>query len=158
MIRNEKEYQEAALRLKAEKKLIAEQEKRLKEMKLSSEEVRRAVEPMLSFHLQLSEEVDGYERLKRGDLGEFKNLHGIGAALVALRIARGLSQRELAEKLDIHESQVSRDERNDYHGITLERTSRILDALGADLLSQFKSSFAEGPDKDRKRKKAVGEM
>ena len=98
---------------------------------------------MLSFHLQLEEEVEGYEKLKRGDLGEFKNLHGIGRALVALRIALGLSQRDLSQKLELHESQVSRDERNEYHGITLDRASRILDALGVDLLSRFKSPVVE---------------
>ena len=143
MIRNETEYQAAVARLTEERKRISEQEKRLAEMKLSSAEVKRAIEPMLSFHLQLEEEVEGYEKLKRGDLGEFKNLHGIGRALVALRIALGLSQRDLAEKLELHESQVSRDERNEYHGITLDRASRILDALGVDLLSRFKSPVTE---------------
>ena len=87
MIRNETEYQAAVARLKEEKKRITEQEKRLAQMKLSAAEIKRAIEPMLSFHLQLEEEVEGYEKLKRGDLGEFKNLHGIGRALVALRIA-----------------------------------------------------------------------
>jgi len=44
-----------------------------------------------------------------------------------------MSQRELATKLEVHESQVSRDERNEYHGITVERAIRILEALGAKL-------------------------
>jgi len=56
---------------------------------------------------------------------------------VALRIALGLTQRELAERLGVHESQVSRDERNEYHAVTVERASRILDALGVDLRSVF---------------------
>jgi hypothetical protein len=33
----------------------------------------------------------------------------------------------------VHESQVSRDERNEYFGITLERAIRILDALNVRL-------------------------
>ncbi|HYX38784.1 MAG TPA: hypothetical protein VE954_37235 [Oligoflexus sp.] len=40
---------------------------------------------MQSFHLQLSEEIEDYERLKRGDLGEVYNLHGLGRMLIALR-------------------------------------------------------------------------
>jgi len=32
---------------------------------------------------------------------------------------------------------VSRDERNEYHGITVERVSRILDALAVQLTSRF---------------------
>lgn len=147
MIRNENEYQEALARLKEEKKLIAEQHKRLTQMRLSADEVKRATEPMTSFHLQLVEEVEAYEKLKKGNLGEFSNLHGIGRTLVALRIARGLSQRELAAKLGIHESQVSRDERNEYHAITVERVSRILDALEVDLQSRFKSPVCETPKK-----------
>jgi transcriptional regulator with XRE-family HTH domain len=43
------------------------------------------------------------------------------------------SQRELAKRLGVPESQVSRDERNEYFGITLERAVRILDALGVKL-------------------------
>jgi transcriptional regulator with XRE-family HTH domain len=46
-----------------------------------------------------------------------------------VRIARGISQRKLARRLDVHESQVSRDERNEYFGITLERAVKVLDAL-----------------------------
>lgn len=140
MIRSETEYQEAVQRLGEEKKRLGEHEARLREMGLSSDEVKRALDPFRSFHLQLAEEVEGYERLKRGDLGEISNLHGLGRSLVALRIALGLTQRELAARLGVHESQVSRDERNEYHGITVERASRILDALGVHLTSQF-----EGP-------------
>ena len=58
---------------------------------------------------------------------------GLGRLLIALRIFQGLSQRELADKLTVHESQVSRDERNEYHGVTVERANRILEALGAEL-------------------------
>jgi ribosome-binding protein aMBF1 (putative translation factor) len=77
------------------------------------------------------------EHRKRGELGEIRNLHGLGRTLVALRIALGLTQRELAERLGVHESQVSRDERNEYHAVTVDRASRILDALGVDLRSAF---------------------
>ena len=42
-----------------------------------------------------------------------------GHLLISLRIAKGISQRELAKRLNVHESQVSRDERNEYFGITL---------------------------------------
>jgi hypothetical protein len=35
--------------------------------------------------------------------------------------------RELARRLGVHETQVSRDERNEYFGITLERAAKILE-------------------------------
>jgi transcriptional regulator with XRE-family HTH domain len=53
--------------------------------------------------------------------------------LISLRIAQNISQRELAKRLDVHESQISRDERNEYFGITLERAVKILDALNVRL-------------------------
>ena len=84
---------------------------------------------MESFHLQLKEEVESYERLKRGEFDELENFRGFGTLLISLRIAKGISQRELAKRLNVHESQISRDERNEYFGITLERAMKILDAL-----------------------------
>jgi transcriptional regulator with XRE-family HTH domain len=53
--------------------------------------------------------------------------------LISARIAKGLTQRQLAEKLGVNESQVSRDERNEYHGVTLDRAARILEVLGVEL-------------------------
>ena len=132
MIRNEAEYKEAVQRLKDESQRLRQQEKQLKELNLSKEEIKRVLDPIQSFHLQLKEEVQSYERLKRGEFDEVRNFDGMGRLFVALRISQGMTQRELAERLGVHESQVSRDERNEYHGITLERASRLLDALGAD--------------------------
>jgi len=137
MIRNEVEYQEAVRRLKDERARYDAHEQELVRMGLKPDEVKRAMDPLRSFNLQLEEEVEAYERLKRGDLGELDNLHGLGRTLVALRIALGLTQRQLAERLDVNESQVSRDERNEYQGITVDRASRILDALGVTLKSAF---------------------
>jgi hypothetical protein len=37
------------------------------------------------------------------------------------------------EALDVDESQVSRDERNEYHGMTVDRAARVLDALKAEV-------------------------
>jgi len=144
MIRNEAEYQEAVRRLQEEKGRLADHEGRLKSTGLSQDELKRALDPLRSFHLQLAEEVESYERLKRGDIDELMNLHGLGRTIVALRIALGLTQRELAERLGVHESQVSRDERNEYHGITVDRASRILDALGVQLKSSFEQPLVPG--------------
>jgi len=113
MIRNETEYQEASERLAQEWQRLAEHRSRLNAAGL--------------------EEVESYEKLKRGEFGELDNLRGLGHLLISIRIAQGLSQRELANRLNVHESQVSRDERNEYFGITLERAIRLLDALNVKL-------------------------
>jgi DNA-binding Xre family transcriptional regulator len=140
MIRNEDEYREAVLRLTEEQKRIAMQKAELKKTGLTADEIKRVLDPIRSFQLQLQEDVQRYERLRRGEFEEIRNLRGLGSLLISLRIARGLSQRQLAELLGVHESQVSRDERNEYHGITLERAARILDALGVELRSAVELS------------------
>lgn len=133
MIRNETEYKEAVARLAEERNRLGEHRARLKESGLADEEIKRVIDPMESFHLQLKEEVESYERLKRGEFDELVNFRGFGRLLIALRIAQGISQRDLAKRLGVHESQVSRDERNEYFGITLERAVKILDVLNVRL-------------------------
>jgi ribosome-binding protein aMBF1 (putative translation factor) len=148
MIRNEAEYQEAVKRLTEERARHRAHKAELARMGLKPKEIKRAMDPLRSFSLQLEEEVEAYERLKRGDLGELDNLHGLGRTLVALRIALGLTQRQLAERLEVNESQVSRDERNEYHGVTVDRASRILDALGVTLRSAFEAPILGARDSE----------
>lgn len=129
MIRSDSEYQDAIQRLHQDRAVIQAQREAFKAMDLSEEEVERGIEPALSFHEQLREEVEVYERMRRGDITPIESLADIGRVLIGLRIARGITQRQLAESLEVSESQVSRDERNDYHGITVERAQRIIMAL-----------------------------
>jgi len=133
MIRNEAEYREAVERLRAEEERLRQQRAALAGQGLGPAEVERVTAPFQSFHEQLREEIDSYERLRRGEFDEVLNFEGIGRLLIALRIYQGVTQRELAERLGVHESQVSRDERNEYHGITLERAARVVDALGVEI-------------------------
>lgn len=135
MIRNEAEYKEAVQRVADETARIKAERAKLEEMDLSKEEIKRALDPVRSFHEQLKEEVESYERLMRGEFEELRNFEGVGRLLIAVRIAKGVSQRELSERLGVHESQVSRDERNEYHGVTVERANRILEALGVEIRS-----------------------
>ena len=133
MIRNENECREAVTRLGEEQKQIEAQKAQLEQMGLPPADVKRTIDPIQSFRLQLQEEVESYQRLKRGEFDEIWNLQNLGQLLISARIARGLSQRQLAEKLGVHESQISRDERNEYHGVTLDRAARILEVLGVEL-------------------------
>jgi ribosome-binding protein aMBF1 (putative translation factor) len=136
VIRNEREYKEALSRLEKDREVMEAQRQALVERELSEEEVQRALGPMLSFHAQLEEEIEWYERVRRREFTVSHDVRDIGRTLVALRIANGLSQRELAERLEVSEAQVSRDERNEYHGITIERAQRVLEAMGESLRIQ----------------------
>ncbi len=136
MIRNEREYKEALSRLEQDGEVITAQRRMLVERGLSEAEVERALGPMLSFNAQLEEEVEWYERVRRRDFEVIDNLSAIGTLLIALRIANGLSQKKLAKRLEVSEAQVSRDERNEYHGVSVERAQRILDAMGETLTTR----------------------
>lgn len=136
MIRNETEYQEAVKRIDEEQARLSQYVANWKTKGYGPDEIAALKEPLESFHMQLVEEVESYERLKRGQFTEFENLQGLGQVLIGLRIARGMTQRELARSLGVDESLVSRDERNEYHGITVERTRKMLDALGVRLVTR----------------------
>ena len=136
MIRGENEYKEATRRLAEDREFIAQQRAAFEEAGLTADEVERGLEPTLAFHAQLAEEVAWYERVKRFDFDVISNLTEIGRLLIAIRIAQDVSQKELADALGVSEAQVSRDERNEYHGIGVERAQRILDALGVSVTTR----------------------
>ena len=135
MIRTESEYAQAKLRLTSEKVRLAKQRTQLRISGLTASEIKRVTDPIKSCYLQLQEEVQSYERLKHQKFQAIDNLRGFGHLLISIRIAQSISQRELAKRLDVHESQISRDERNEYFGISLERAAKVLDALGVTLRS-----------------------
>jgi DNA-binding XRE family transcriptional regulator len=130
MIRTETEYRRSLERLEEGAKYLELQREQFKDLGLTKEETERAMGPTLSFHEGLKEELELYEKMKRGDLGTLTSLTGVGYWLIGLRIAKGWTQKELAEALGVSEAQVSRDETNEYHGITLERAQRILETMG----------------------------
>ena len=145
MICTDAEYRHALQRLAQEDETLRAQREHLVDLDLSDEEAERAMQPLLSFRAQLAEEVEAYTQMKRGDLGPLQSLTAIGRWLVGARIARGLSQAALAERLGVHESQVSRDERNDYRGVTAERAQRILEALGVRFTAEAESLLEGDP-------------
>jgi DNA-binding XRE family transcriptional regulator len=140
MIKTDSECREAESRIKAEADRIEEISRRLVEQRLDHESIKRVIDPLVSFHVQLQEEIDAYKKIKNGDFGIIQNLRDLGRILIGLRIYANLSQRKLAGLLDVDESQVSRDERNEYRNITLERASKIVEILRAQVKMQVTTS------------------
>lgn len=141
MIKTEQEYLEAKKRLEHEFKALEDHQLKMKKAGLNKEQIQLAIDPLASFALQLKEEVEEYERLKRGVFDVLENLDRIGYLLVAIRISKGIKQKELAERLGVKESQVSRDERNEYHGASIEKVQKVLQALGVTLKSEVEGVF-----------------
>lgn len=138
MIRTETEYQRTSRLAAASQARLASERKKLARSGLSPDEIRLRTDLAQGLLDDLLSELRAYERLKAGDFQDPAAFEHLGQALVGLRIAAKLTQRELARKLGVHESQVSRDERYAYQGATFERLTRVLEALG--VRAQF--SFA----------------
>jgi DNA-binding XRE family transcriptional regulator len=133
MLKNEAEYRRAVHEMTEQRARLEQQTERLKAQELSDEQVHVAMEPQWAYHRQLAGEIVHYERIKRGEFDVLRNLDRLGELLIAVRIHLGLTQAELAERLGVDPSVVCRDERNEYHGVTLDRAARILNAMGAEL-------------------------
>ncbi|MCC7367474.1 MAG: helix-turn-helix transcriptional regulator [Chloroflexi bacterium] len=82
---------------------------------------------------QIESELRWCEQARQGEIRPLPSLTNLGLSLSALRLARGITQRQLAERLGINEAQVSKDERHTYHGISIERAQRIVDALDGEI-------------------------
>ena len=144
MIRTDVEYKDAIQRLDEDRNVIAQQQQALAAKGLDPAGMARVMAPTLSFHEQLKEEVEAYEKMRRGEVAPIQSLAHIGRMLIGMRIAMGLTQRELATRLEVSETQVSRDERNDYHGISVERAQRVIDALRGKVTVQAEVPQKEG--------------
>lgn len=81
---------------------------------------------------QLVDELQQYDRLKSGKLKlpRIQRLEEIAPFIVKLRIAKGISQTELAGRLGISKQVISRYEESDYQTVGIARLQEILDAIG----------------------------
>jgi HTH-type transcriptional regulator/antitoxin HigA len=80
----------------------------------------------------LSDQIKEYEILKSGAIEDFRteSLRELPSVLVKARIAKGMSQRQLAERLGLKEQQIQRYEAERYATASLRRVNEIADALG----------------------------
>ena len=83
----------------------------------------------------LREEIKRYEELRGGRISErqLPSLRELPTALIEARIAAGLTQKALGEKLEVKEQQIQRWEANLYAGVGVERLQEVADALGMEI-------------------------
>ncbi|MBL7649364.1 MAG: helix-turn-helix domain-containing protein [Candidatus Hydrogenedentes bacterium] len=132
MIQNEREYR--ITRSQAEKfsRALEESDSYGGADPLLAELHRSALNSQLG---ELREEMAEYEALKSGlvqDI-EIDSLDALPRALIRARIASGMSQKQLAERLGLKEQQVQRYETSAYAGASLTRLRDISGALGLTL-------------------------
>jgi HTH-type transcriptional regulator / antitoxin HigA len=90
--------------------------------------IRNSYEGMIR---QLEDEVSQYDQLKSGKfaLPNIERLDQIAPFIVKVRIAKGVSQTELARRLGVSKQVISRYEEDEYQGASIDRLQQILDAL-----------------------------
>jgi transcriptional regulator with XRE-family HTH domain len=132
VIRTDTEHQAAKTEAGARRERLRVYGEKLATEGYTPEEIEILMQPLEAFALELEYEVAQYERIRSGDVNEIARLRDLGRILIALRISKKITQRDLATRTGVAESQVSRDERHEYHGAKLERIARVFTALGAE--------------------------
>lgn len=136
MIKNERQY-------KITKSQITKFEAALDELSARSgakSRLRKLEEDALRSQLdELRNEVEQFEELRSGGPKPIRieSFDALPHALVAARIAAGLSQKELAERLDLKEQQIQRYEATDYCAASLTRLKQVAKALGVNIAGEM---------------------
>jgi ribosome-binding protein aMBF1 (putative translation factor) len=94
--------------------------------KAQADALRSQVE---SLHGELRE----YKGIKEGDIPppDLSYISGVPQDLIRARIASGLSQKELAERLGMPEQQIQRYESSEYESVSFARIAEIAEVLQA---------------------------
>ena len=95
--------------------------------------IAKAQEDALRSQLaDLEEQLSEYESLKAGNfqLDELNLIAELPAVIIKARIAQGLSQKDLADRLSLKEQQIQRYEATDYATASLARIKEVVGALG----------------------------
>lgn len=81
---------------------------------------------------QLEDELREYDHVKAGKLAlpRVERLDQIAPFIAKVRIAKGVSQTELARRLGVSKQVISRYEESDYQTVAIARLQEILDAIG----------------------------
>ena len=92
---------------------------------------------------QREAEIHNYEALKSGEFNfpKVTKVNEVAAVIPRLRIARGISQTELAHRLGVSKQVINRYEESGYQTVGLERLQRILEVLGVKVGIELSSSL-----------------
>ena len=133
MIRNERQYRIT----KAQADRFSQTLDSLKQHSSETEGmhplIAKAQEDALRSQLaDLQGELREYESLKAGKFptDELSVVAELATVLIKARVAQGLSQRDLAERLGLKEQQIQRYEATDYASASLTRIKEVVSALG----------------------------
>jgi transcriptional regulator with XRE-family HTH domain len=107
---------------------------------------------------RLEAEIADYERLRAGEVRVFDadSLADLPRLLIQARIAAGLTQRQLAERLGLKEQQIQRYEATGYDGASFSRMVDVADAIGLLINKRLELVEPSAPQAVLQRLKAIG--
>jgi ribosome-binding protein aMBF1 (putative translation factor) len=133
MITNERQYRITRAQLSKLKAAAASFDMSEATKRIGSKAFAKAELDALKSEVEvLSAQIADYEALKSGSVTvlEANSLEELPSILIRARIARGFSQRELADKIGVDEQQIQRYEAGNYASASLGRLGEIAKALG----------------------------
>lgn len=151
MITNERQYHITGTQLEKLKQAIDSFDIRAATERTKSSVLAQAEMAALHSELEnLSQQVREYETLKSGTVEILKasTLEELPRILIRARIAKGLSQRQLAEALGLKEQQIQRYEAEEYASASLRRLYDVANALSLNIseVAEFKNTPQQTPD------------
>lgn len=107
---------------------------------------------------ELRSDVDKYVRLRSGDVRTFRigDLSELPRALISCRIASGMTQKDLADRLSLKEQQIQRYEMQDYQGASFARIADVADAVGIEVPGELRLAGVDSPEALLKRVAVTG--
>lgn len=128
MIQNQHQYKVTNSKLKDLQQSLAELANNPRDL---SERLLQAEKAGLQIWIdRLKTEIDEYDRLRQGESKfTFSSLPELPIALIKARIAKGMTQKQLAEKIGVREQQIQRYESSHYGSASFDRVTEISEAL-----------------------------
>ena len=132
MIKNERQYKFTKAQIGRFERTLAELRSRRPEETDLHPLVAKAQEDAVSGQIvDLKEELQIYESMKAGtfSLEQLEVVSELSNMLIGARIAQGISQKELAERIGLKEQQIQRYEATDYASASLSRIREVVSGL-----------------------------
>lgn len=139
MITNERQYKITRSEAERFRKTIADLEQGTEREGIHPRLLQAEREAMDSQLSDLQAELSEYERLKSAKLAviEINTFDGLAEGLIKARIAAGLSQKALAERLNLKEQQVQRYEAERYGSASFQRLREVASAIGVRIKNEI---------------------
>lgn len=155
MIKNKRQYEYSKRKLH---ELEEDLEAIRKKYYIDKNKVALLSQGYIEHIVQFKDEIKEYEDMIKAPFPEvlpIHNLNEINRSIVKLRIARKITQEELAQRVGCKQSDISRLERDDYRGHTITKLDEIIAGLGAKIVLNLIPEESVSAEQERREIKEL---